>query len=837
MIDFDNMKLTPAMQQYAKAKKEHPDCVLLFRMGDFYETFYEDAKTVARELEITLTARGKGETRAPLAGIPYHALEPYLAKLVKKGYKVAICEQLEDPKLAKGIVKRGIVRIITPGTLVESNMLDSKSNNYLMSIFSNLDSFGISVVDISTGEFMCSEIEGFEKLKTEITRFNPAEIIIPESLKVNEDIIKGLNAFTSSYPDQYFGKNAYETLISHFNTSSLNGFGIENDKLSISSAGALLSYIKETQKTTLSYINKIRKFESNEYMVLDSATQKNLELIKNIHDASNRGTLLSVLDKTVTPMGSRLLKKWILRPLIDVNKINERLDAVTEMKKESIKRVELKDMLKEVYDVERLISRVNFGSANPRDLVALKKSLNSIPRIKNVLESFSSNLLKKTKDVPDVSAVSELISKAIKDEPALTLREGNVIRKGYNEELDKLSEIAYGGKGWILKLEEQEKKRTGISSLKVGFNRVFGYYITISKSNLHLVPNDYIRKQTLVNGERFITPELKEKETLILGAEEKIYALEYQIFQDVIKKISEYTEKIQDIANKIANLDVIISIANVSSDEHYVKPNINDSLALDIKDSRHPVVEQLESNFVPNDCFFDSEKTMHIITGPNMAGKSTYMRQVALIQLMAQIGCFVPCSSANIGIVDRIFTRVGAYDDLTMGQSTFMVEMTEAANILNNATEKSLIILDEIGRGTSTFDGISLAWSIAEHIHNNIKAKTLFATHYHQLNKLSEKLSGVKNYNIAVKEKEDEIIFLRKIIEGGTDKSYGIQVARLAGVPKSVIERSKIIMNRLEMEDEIAERVHKEFPKKEKKEELPSKKDEVLGKQLSLFDI
>ncbi|MEA3430418.1 MAG: DNA mismatch repair protein MutS [Nanoarchaeota archaeon] len=838
MLDFDNMKLTPAMQQFAKAKKEYPDCVLLFRMGDFYETFYNDAKLVARELEITLTARGKGESRAPLAGFPYHALEPFLAKLVKKGHKVAICEQLEDPKQAKGIVKRGVVRVVTPGTIVESNILDAKSNNYLMSIYPNLDKFGIALVDISTGEFLCSELGNFEKLKNEITRFNPAEIIIPESLKVNQELVNDLNSFTSTFPDNKFTQQAYETLTEHFNVSTLQGYGIENNKLAISAAGALFSYIKETQKTTLSYINKIRKFTSNDFMVLDSSTQRNLELIKNIHDQTLRGTLLSVLDKTITPMGSRLLKKWILRPLISITQIQKRLNSVEELAKTNLERTELKTLLKQVYDIERLISRVNFGSANPRDLVSLKKSLNTLPAIKEKILKFNSELLKKLSDIPNISQVSTLIQEAIKEEPNITIREANIIKRGYNEELDKLYKITHGGKDWIAELEKKEKAKTGISTLRVGFNRVFGYYITISKANLHLVPKDYIRKQTLVNAERFITPELKDQEALILGAEEKIHALEYSIFQEIIKQVSKYTEQIQTIANKIANLDVLISIANISVDNNYVKPIIENSETINLKDSRHPVVELLESNFVPNDCFLDTKESLHIITGPNMAGKSTFMRQIALIQLMAQIGCFVPCKEAKLGVADRIFTRVGAYDDLTMGQSTFMVEMTETANILNNATSKSLIILDEIGRGTSTFDGISLAWSIAEHIHDNIKAKTLFATHYHQLNKLSEKLKSVNNYNIAVIEKDDEIIFLRKIVKGGTDKSYGIQVARLAGLPNSVIERSKIIMNRLEMEDEIAERVHAEFPKKEPKPEPKIEtKDEIKHKQLSLFDI
>ncbi|MBW3015973.1 DNA mismatch repair protein MutS [Candidatus Woesearchaeota archaeon] len=837
-MDFNNVKLTPAMKQYAEAKKQYPDCVLLFRMGDFYETFYEDAKLVARELEITLTARGKGETRAPLAGLPYHALEPYLAKLVKKGYKVAICEQLEDPKLAKGVVKRGVVRIVTPGTVVESNMLDSKSNNYLMSVSASLDRFGIALVDISTAEFLVAEVDSEDKLINEVTRFNPAEIIIPVSLKVNTELVKNLRSYTTSYSDTHFSeKNAFSTLTEHFKTSSLHGFGIQDDKLAISAAGALLSYLKETQKTNLDYINKVRRFQSESFMLLDSSTQRNLELIRNIRDNSSKATLLSVLDRTVTPLGSRLMKKWLLRPLTDITQINKRLDAVEELAKKTLERTELRDLLKQVYDIERLISRVNYGNANPRDLIALKRSLQTLPSLKNHLNLFSSELLKMIADIPDLLDVAGLIQSSIKEEPALLVREGNIIKKGYNAKLDEIREIAYSGKEWITKLEAQEKSRTGISSLRVGFNKVFGYYITVSKANLHLVPKDYMRKQTLVGAERFITPELKEKESLILGAEEKINNLEYELFQEILKKISEKTELIQDAALKISNLDVLISLANVAVSNNYVKPIVEDSRIIELRDSRHPVVETIEDSFVPNDCFLDNRNTLHIITGPNMAGKSTFMRQIALIQLMAQLGSFVPCTSARLGVVDRIFTRVGAYDDLTMGQSTFMVEMTETANILNNATSRSLIILDEIGRGTSTFDGISLAWSIAEYIHDNLKAKTLFATHYHQLNKLAEKYKSVRNYNIAVKEDKDDIIFLRKIIEGGTDKSYGIQVARLAGLPIEVVERSKIIMNRLEMEDEIAERVHKEFPRKQKKEESFERKDQREHKQLSLFDL
>ncbi len=828
------IKLTPGMQQYMEIKKQHPDCIVLFRMGDFYETFYEDAKTAARELEITLTARGKGESRAPLAGIPYHAIDSYLPKLVNKGYKVAICEQLEDPKKAKGIVKRGVVRIVSPGTIVENNMLDSKSNNYIMSLFVKLNKFGVALIDLSTGEFLVSELSE-NKLVNEITRFKPSEVIIPESLKVNQELVKQINSFVNEYSDHYFSQNnALEMLKKHFNVLGVEGFGIKNDSLIVNAAGALLSYLNETQKTNLSYINRIRKYSVKDYMVIDSSTLRNLEIIENVFD--NKGTLLGVLDKTVTSMGARMLKKFVLQPLLKKEQIEKRLDCVDELTRSPMLREELRSLLKQFADIERLISRINFGNGNARDLIGLKNSLKLIPLIKKELSKAGSELLKEIDEMSELNDVKDLVESAIKNEPNLSVREGNMIKKGYNKELDELREMCFDNKSWIAKLELQEKERTGIGSLKVGFNKVFGYYITVSKANLHLVPQNYIRKQTLVNAERFITPELKEKEALILNAEEKINELEYELFVVICKRIAEKTSVIQDVANKIALLDVMICFAVVASGNNYVRPELNNDGKIELVESRHPVLEQVEEVYVPNDCKMDKDG-FKIITGPNMAGKSVYMKQVALIQLMAQIGCFVPCQKASVGLVDRIFTRVGAYDDLVHGQSTFMVEMNETANILNNATENSLVILDEIGRGTSTFDGISIAWSVAEYIHKNIKAKTLFATHYHQLNKLAEKFPSVRNYNISVKEKEDEIVFLRKIIEGGTDKSYGIQVAKLAGLPEEVIERSKVIMNRLEMEDEIAERIHATFKDKSKKEREEMIEKEVKSRQLSLFDV
>ncbi|MFC1800544.1 DNA mismatch repair protein MutS [Nanoarchaeota archaeon] len=805
------MKLTPGMQQYINIKNQHPDALVLFRMGDFYETFYEDAKTAARELNITLTARGKGDTRAPLAGIPYHALDQYLAKLVKKGYKVAIVEQLEDPKKAKGIVKRGVVRIVTPGTVMETNNLNEKANNFIMSLSKDNDRYGISLADISTGDFMTTIVMGWDKLVTEITRFNPSEIIIPLSQEHNENL-KQLKKQTilTIFDDRHFWKqNAYDVLIGHFKVLNLEGFGIEKDELAINASGALLSYLKETQKTTLGHINKLKKFSVNDYMLLDSSTQRNLELTKNIKDSTSRGTLLETLDNTTTSMGSRLLKIWLQRPLLNLNKINSRQDAIAELCSSIIIREDIRAQLSNISDIERLISRISYGSANARDLVALRNSLKIIPKFKEILDGNSSELLRQIGGMDDVANIVELISGSIREEPPLTVRDGNMIKTGYNEQLDKLHEIKSGGKSWIAKLELKEKGRTGIKSLKIKFNKVFGYFIEITKANLHMVPKEYIRKQTQVNAERFITEELKEQESLILGAEDKIHALEYELFVEILNIITKDTVKIQDVAKNVALLDTLTSLAHVAAENNYVRPIVDDSNELFIKDGRHPVVEKIEDFFIPNDVVLNNESHMGIITGPNMAGKSTYMRQVALITLMAQIGSFVPASEAKVGVVDRIFTRVGAYDDLTMGQSTFMVEMTETANILNNATDKSLVILDEIGRGTSTFDGISIAWSVAEYISKSIKAKTLFATHYHQLNNLSEHISGVKNYNIAVKEKDDHIVFLRKIVEGGTDKSYGIQVAKLAGLPSEVIERSKVIMDKLEMEDKISDKIHK----------------------------
>lgn len=832
------MKLTPGMRQYMEAKNQNPDAICLFRMGDFYETFYEDAKTVARELNIVLTSRGTGDSKAPLAGIPYHALEQYLSKLVKRGHKVAIVEQLEDPKKAKGLVKRGLVRIVTPGTVIEDSMLDEKSNNYIFSVVREKDNFGIAIADISTGEFLTSKAVSINQLRSEISRFNPSECIIPMS---QEDAgwisgIRDNNTAIHGYDDRhYWDEKSRQTLHDHFNVINLEGFGIEKEDLMVSASGALVSYLYETQMTSMKHISRIKKYHDTDYMILDSSTQRNLELVRNIRDGSSSGTLISILDRTMTPMGSRLMKRWLLRPLVDIKKICERQDAVEELAGDSLLREDLRLNLRKMLDIERLISRISYGAANARDLIALKNSLSIIPGLKKALQGSKSGMLKSLSLIDPIQDLYRLIQDSVEEEPPVSLREGNIIKPGYNAELKKLKDISKSSKKYIAGLEEKEKARTGIKSLKIKYNRVFGYFIEVTKPNLHLVPDNYIRKQTQVNSERFITDKLKEQEELILGAEEKMHELEYRIFQDIIKKLADSTERFQQAAVSIAKIDVLCSLSAVAVDNRYSRPEFGKGVS--ISDSRHPVLETIEDIYIPNDIVFDKSNMIQIITGPNMAGKSSYMRQAALIMIMAQMGSFIPSSKAGIEIVDRIFTRVGAHDDLTMGQSTFMIEMNEAANILNNATSSSLIILDEIGRGTSTYDGMSLAWSIAEYIHDNINAKTLFATHYHQLNRLEEKYDNIRNYNIAVKESGDKIVFLRKIRQGGTNKSYGIQVAKLAGVPKQVIDRSMTIMNRLEMEDEIGDKIHSELKKKNisKPQEKEVKKD--ISKQLRLNEL
>lgn len=818
MEDLDFDKLTPAMKQYAQLKKDYPDCIILFRMGDFYECFYEDAKLVAKELEITLTGRGKGDGRAPLAGIPFHSLDSYLPKLIKRGYKVAICEQIEDPKNAKGrLVKRDIVRIITPGTAISSSILDEKSNNYIFSIFKQ-GNVGIAIVDVSTGLFLTTEVDE-NKLFNEITKFNPSEIIIPESLGIDKEFVgslRKLNIFVNYYPDYYFQINSSkERIIKEFNVLNLECFGINDKELCIRASGAILEYLNETQKTKLTHLNKIKFYSVSQYMVLDRSTIRNLELVSNIKDNSLRGSLLNTLDKTITPMGGRLLRSFLVQPLIDVKDIDLRLDAVEELIKNTFTRHDIKALLNNMYDIERLITKVNYLNANPRDLLSLKNSLAVLPKLKLLLLDKKSVLLNSIAKIDSLPEIVELIDNTIREDAPITVREGNMIKSEYDSNLKELHSLMHDTKTWIANLEQTEKEKTGISTLRISYNNVFGYYIEVTHAQQDKVPSNYIRKQTTKNTERYITEEMKLMEEKILGAQEKAVQLEYEIFMSILEQIKSQTLKVQNIAKNIALLDCLISLSEVAVNNRYVRPNFNTLNSLSLIESRHPVVEEIEDQFIPNDVTLSNESLLLIITGPNMSGKSTVMRQVALIQLMAQIGSFVPAKKADLSIVDRIFTRVGAYDDLTMGQSTFMVEMNETANILNNATHNSLVILDEIGRGTSTFDGISLAWAIAEYIHDNIKAKTLFATHYHQLNKLKEKCSNIKNFHVLVREQKDDILFLHKIVEGGTDKSYGIQVAKLAGVPKEVIERSKEIMNRLEFEDEISERIHSDLKSKE----------------------
>ena len=804
--------LTPGMKQYLEAKRAHPDCLIMLRMGDFYEMFYEDAITASRELEITLTSRGKDEKKAPLAGIPYHALENYLGRLIKKGYKVAIIEQLEDPKLAKGLVKRGLVRIVTPGTVIESALLNEKENNYIMSLTCFEEKYSTAFCDLSTGEFFVMPVHSPAHLLSLLVRFNPSECVVPESLKVNSELvekIKSYGCFLNSVDDYSFkADKAAETICAHFNTTSLHQFGLEEDQQLVRAAGALLKYLHDTQKNSLTHLKNISIRSNDTIMLLDSSTIRNLELLKNIRDGSARGTLLSVLDKTVTASGARLLKKWIKEPLLVTEAISQRLDALEALHKNIIAREESISLLQDTYDLERLISRVNYGNATPRDLLALAKSLQQIPQLKEKLKQLShpGKLLQQLAAMSETPEVAILISHSIKEDAPLTIREGGMIKPGYHPELDTLRDIKNNSKKYLQQLEEREKNKTGISTLKIGYTNVFGYFIEVTRKNIHLVPETYIRKQTTANSERYITEELKIEEEKILGAEEKINELEYNLFQEILKKIAEHTTAIQDSAQKLAVLDVLCSLAKVAGEHNYVRPQLVAQKILHIKNGRHPVVEQLEKSFIANDVILNDGEMM-ILTGPNMAGKSTIMRQTALIVLLAQMGSFVPAEETSLGIVDRIFTRVGAYDDLSSGQSTFMVEMHETASILHNATENSLIILDEIGRGTSTFDGVSIAWSVAEHIYNHTKAKTLFATHYHVLNKLAEKFSRIKNYNIAVKEVKGEVIFLHKLIEGATDQSYGIHVAKLAGLPLPVVERAQEIQALLEKDDEMMRKV------------------------------
>jgi len=791
-------ELTPLMRQYQEIKKNYEDAILFFRLGDFYEMFGQDAIIASKVLQITLTTRDKGKKDPiPMCGIPYFTSETYISKLIKAGYKVAICEQVEDPKEAKGIVRREVVRVVTPGTFEPE---DPKENNYILSFYLKENIYGIAVADVTTGEFIVYET--YNNLEDEINRFRPKEILYPTSLRDRPVIETLKNYYLTPYDDWYFDYiESYRRLINYFKVTSLEGYGCEGMIVAISSAGALLNYLEETQKDALSF-RKIRVLRRDSHMLLDTTTVHNLEILTSMKDNDIKGSLLWVLDETLTPMGGRLLRSWLMNPLLDPVEISRRQDAVEELTGDSVRLSGIREKLGVIYDIERICSRIEGGTANARDLISLRNSLSALPELKEYVKDLVNDTLREIyKSLDTMDDICSLIDRSIMDDPPMTLRDGGIIKDGYHIEIDELRQIRSSGRDFIASLQERERKRTGISSLRVGYNKVFGYYIEVTKANLSQVPDDYIRKQTLVSGERFITPELKEYEAKVLGADERLKELEYEVFIEIRNRILNECERLRKTANAIAMLDVLQGLAYVARKYDYVRPVVDDGDTIMISEGRHPVIERMLSGerFIPNDAVIDREKNcISIITGPNMAGKSTYMRQIALIVLMAQMGSFVPAKEARIGIVDRIFTRIGASDVIARGQSTFMVEMIETANILNNATERSLILLDEIGRGTSTFDGISIAWSVVEYIAKKIRARTLFATHYHELTELSMILDNVRNLNIAVKEWGDEIIFLRRIEEGASDKSYGIQVARLAGLPGETIERAKEILANLE---------------------------------------
>lgn len=842
-------QISPMMTHYLETKKQYPDCILFYRLGDFYEMFFEDAKTVSRELELTLTGKDCGlEERAPMCGVPFHAVEGYLTRLVQKGYKVAIAEQMEDPKLAKGLVKREVIRVVTPGTITSSQALDETKNNYLMAIVYLGDKMGVSVADITTGDFLVTEVGSERSLFDEINKFSPAEIIYNDAFAmsgISLDEMKDRYHFAVFAVDSHYfqDESCRKVLKEHFKVNGLEGLGLGDYDSGVIAAGAVLQYLYETQKTTMDHLTSIVPYSTGNYMVLDSSTRRNLELLETMREKQKRGSLLWVLDKTRTAMGARLLRTWIEQPLIHKEEILERQKAIEELNMNYISREELREYLNPVYDLERLIGRISYKSANPRDLLAFRNSIAMVPYMKQLLQEFTcANLKALEEEMDPLEDLNDLISRAIAEEPPVTVREGGIIRDGFHEEADRLRHAKTEGKTWLAELEARERDKTGIKNLKVKYNKVFGYYFEVTNSFKDLVPDYFIRKQTLTNAERYTTDELKELEDVILGAEDKLFSLEYELFCQVRDAVGAQVVRIQKTARAIAETDVYASLSTVATRNDYVKPSINEKGVIQIKAGRHPVVEKMmrDDLFVSNDTYLDNGKNrISIITGPNMAGKSTYMRQTALIVLMAQIGSFVPASQANIGICDRIFTRVGASDDLASGQSTFMVEMTEVANILRNATRNSLLILDEIGRGTSTFDGLSIAWAVVEHISNTrlLGAKTLFATHYHELTELEGLMSGVNNYCIAVKEQGDDIVFLRKIVKGGADKSYGIQVAKLAGVPDTVINRAKELVEQL-VDTDLTARTreiaganasassHKPVPKP----------DDVEMSQLTLFD-
>ncbi|HLB25221.1 MAG TPA: DNA mismatch repair protein MutS [Nitrospirota bacterium] len=799
---------TPLMRQYREIKKKHPGSILFFRMGDFYEMFGEDALVASKALEITLTTRNRNqEEKIPLCGVPYHAADGYIAKLIRKGYKVAVCEQVEDPRTAKGIVKREVVRVITPGTLLEDNLLSASDNNFLMALAPLKRKLGLSFMDISTGEFFLAEFGESEqaRLMDELERIDPKELLLPKGAAAKESLAEVYRRYKERaclMDDWAFDhENGRQKLLDHFKVGSLDGFGVEGMDAALAASCAAFTYLSETQAAALTNITRVREYNPGLYMVVDESARRNLEIFES--PSGRDGTLIGCLDRTVTSMGARKLKGWLMRPLLDMDEIRKRQEAVAELAENYSTREALRDNLRGVYDLERLMGRICSGVAGPRDLSALRNSLTLIPLVRATVAEAGSLRISELKSLlSDHADLRGLLEKAVVDDPPATLRDGGVIRQGYNPDLDELRGYSREGKGLIAKIEAEERIKTGIDSLKVRYNKVFGYYIEITRSHLARVPDYFIRKQTLVNAERFVTPELKEYEEKVLGAEERILEIEASAFAVLRDEVAMHAAGVQSTAGVLAEMDALASFADAAAARDYARPEVDDGDAIEIRDGRHPVVEEIvgRERYIPNDAYIDPEQRLLIITGPNMAGKSTFMRQVALIALMAHTGSFVPAKSARIGLVDRIFTRVGASDNIARGQSTFMVEMNETANILNNATARSLIILDEIGRGTSTFDGLSIAWAVAEYIHDRARvgARTLFATHYHELTELAATCPGIKNYNIAVREWKDEIVFLRKIVEGGADKSYGIQVARLAGLPREVVERAKEILANLE---------------------------------------
>jgi len=844
------------MSQYLRVKSEYPDAILFFRMGDFYEMFFEDAEIASRELEIALTSRDKGQKDSvPLCGVPWHSSQPYISKLIRKGYKVAICEQVEDPKGAKGLVKREVVRVLSPGLIDDPETLDAKENNFLMSLAKGSDGFGLGFLDLSTGEFKICQVANFDIVLEEAIRNEPKEILIPEgfrSARWHNRLRDTLRTALFNYlPDSAYGFEQAKALITNQLGEGASTNLLKNDiPNAISAAGAILSYVTEKQRINMGHIRSMLTYGVGDYMILDEAAKRNLELTRTVLAGQKKGSLLGLLDETITAMGGRRLRTWVNYPLLDLRRIQARLEGVSELKEKKIERRELMECLRQVFDLERLISRIAMGSANARDIVGLKRSIDSLPRIKDLMKGMQREILAEMEgEVDALTDVAQLIDRSIVDNPPFSLREGGMIKDGYHQELDELRSIKRDGKRWIANLEAEEKAKTGMNFLKVRFNQVFGYYIEVTKSNLSLVPDYYIRKQTLSNAERFITPQLKEYESKILSAEERINRLEYDLFQEVRQGISVQAHRVQRTASAIATLDALISLAEVADHLGYVMPTVNDGDEIVIIDGRHPVIESLNltERFVPNDVRLDcNENQLIIVTGPNMAGKSTYLRQVALIVLMAQIGSFVPAQEATIGLVDRIFTRVGAFDNLAQGKSTFMIEMVETANILDNATHRSLIILDEIGRGTSTFDGVSIAWAVAEYIHDYPKlgAKTLFATHYHELTELALTKEKVKNYHFVVREWNDEVVFLRKIMEGATNRSYGIQVARLAGLPQQLLDRAREILKNLESSEldeigmpKIARGKGRVSPRRATQLNLFQAQEDLLRKELFTIDI